>query len=52
MVASDQAVYKRYLTIFFDLLGELYARVLSVKVFVKIVDFVFVYGSEDVVNVT
>ena len=27
VVASDQAVYERYLTIFFDLLGELYVRV-------------------------
>ena len=41
-----------YLTIFFDLLGELYVRVLSVKVFVEIVDSLFVYGGECVVNVT
>ena len=42
VVASDQAVQKRYLIIFFDLLGELYVLVLSVKVFVKIVYSVFV----------
>ena len=41
---------KGYLTIFFYLLGELYVRVLSVKVFVKIVDSVLVYGGECVVN--
>ena len=39
---SDQAVKKRYLTIFFDLLGELYVHILSVKVFVKIIDSIFV----------
>ena len=36
----------------YHLLGELYIRVLSVKVFVKIVDSVFVYGGECVVDVT
>ena len=34
------------------LLGELYVRVLSVKVFVKIGDSLFMYGGECVVNVT
>ena len=43
---------KGILPFFFDLLGELYVRVLSVKVFVKIVNSVFVYGGESVVNVT
>ena len=33
-------------------LVKLYVRVLSVKMFVKIVDSVFVYGGECVVNVT
>ena len=33
-------------------IDELYVGVLSVKVFVKIVDSVFVYGGECVVNVT
>ena len=49
---SDQAVKKRYLTIFFDLLGELYVHILSVKVFVKIIDSIFVYGGECVINTT
>ena len=48
---SDQAVHKRYFTIFLDLPGEMYVRVLSVKVFVKIVYFVFVYSCRSVVNV-
>ena len=47
---SDQAVKKRYLTIFFDLLGELYVHILSVKVFVKIIDSIFVYGGECVIT--
>ena len=38
-----------YFTIFLDLLGKLYVR--TCKVFVKIVDFVFLYSSERVVNV-
>ena len=50
VVVSDQAALKRYLTIFFDLLGELYVGILSVKVFVKIVDSM--YGGECVVNIT
>ena len=37
VVASEQEVQKRHLTIFFYLLGKQYVRVLSVKVFVKIV---------------
>ena len=41
----------RYLTIFLDVLCKLYVRLLSVKMFVKIVDFVFVYSGECVVNV-
>ena len=41
VVAGDQAVYKWYFTIFFDLLGKLYARALSVNVFLKIVDLSF-----------
>ena len=50
VVVSDQAAQKRYLTIFFDLLGELYVGILSVKVLVKIVDSM--YGGECVVNIT
>ena len=50
VVVSDQAALKRYLTIFFDLLGELYVGILSVKVLVKIVDSM--YGGECVVNIT
>ena len=40
-----------HFTIFLDLLGKLYVRVLSVRVFAKIVDLVFVYSGECVVNV-
>ena len=50
VVVSDQAALKRYLNIFFDLLGELYVGILSVKVLVKIVDSM--YGGECVVNIT
>ena len=50
VVVSDQAAQKRYLTIFFDLLGELYVGILSVKVLVKIVDSM--YGGECVINIT
>ena len=50
VVVSDQAAQKRYLTIFFDPLGELYVGILSVKVLVKIVDSM--YGGECVVNIT
>ena len=50
VVVSDQAALKRYLTIFFDLLGELYVGILSVKVLVKIVDSM--YRGECVVNIT
>ena len=50
VVVSDQAAQKRYLTLFFDLLGELYVGILSVKVLVKIVDSM--YGGECVVNIT
>ena len=50
VVVSDQAALKRYLTIFFDLLGELYVVILSVKVLVKIVDSM--YRGECVVNIT
>ena len=50
VVVSDQAAQKRYVTIFFDLLGELYVGILSVKVLVKIVDSM--YGGECVVNIT
>ena len=32
-------------------LGKLYLRVLSVNEFVKIIDFVFVYSGESIVNV-
>ena len=49
---GNQAVKKRYLTILLDLLGELNVGILSVKVFVKIVDFTFVYGGKSVVDVT
>ena len=49
---SDQAVKKSYVTIFFDLLGEQYVHILSVKVFVKIIDSIFVYGGECVINTT
>ena len=50
VVVSDQAALKRYLNIFFDLLGELYVGILSVKVLVKIVDSM--YRGECVVNIT
>ena len=40
------------MTIFFDLLGELYVRPPSLKVFMKIIDSVFVYGGECVVDLT
>ena len=50
VVVSDQAAQKRYVTIFFDLLGELYVGILSVKVLVKIVDSM--YRGECVVNIT
>ena len=39
---DDQAVKKRNLTFDLDLLGKLNVGVLSVEMFVKIVDFVFV----------
>ena len=39
-------------TIFLDLLSKLYVRVLSVEMFVKGVDLVFVYGGKGIVNVT
>ena len=42
VVMDDQAVKKRNLTIVLDLLGKLNVGVLSVEMFVKIVDFVFV----------
>ena len=42
VVVSDQAVKKQYLTIFLDLPGKLYVRDLSVNVFVKIVDYLFI----------
>ena len=35
-----------------SLLGKLYVRVLSVEMFVKGVDLVFVYGGKGIVNVT
>ena len=43
---------KRSYSIFLDLLGKLCVRVLSVKGFVKIVDFVFVYSGECVTTTT
>ena len=46
VVVSDQAVKKQYLTIFFDLPGKLYVRDLSVNVFVKIVDYLFVVNIQ------
>ena len=39
---ADQAVKKRNLTIILDLLRNLNVGVLSVEIFMKIVDFVFV----------
>ena len=42
VVTDDQAVNKRNLTIVLDLLGKLTVGVLSVEMFVKIVDFGFV----------
>ena len=52
VVASDQAVMKRSYSIFLNLLGKLCVRVLSVKGFVKIVHFVFVYSGECVTTTT
>ena len=46
VVVSDQAVKKQYLTIFFDLPGKLYVRDLSVNVFVKIVDYLFIVNIQ------
>ena len=37
---------------FLDLLSKLYVRVLSVEMFVKGVDLVFVYGGKGIVDVT
>ena len=42
VVTNDQAVKKRNVTIVLDLLGKLNVGGLSVEVFVKIIDFVFV----------
>ena len=42
VVTNDQAVKTRNLTIILDLLGKLNVGVLSVEMFAKIVDFVFV----------
>ena len=46
VVVSDQAVKKQYLTIFLDLPGKLYVRDLSVNVFVKIVDYLFIVNIQ------
>ena len=41
VVTDDQAVKKRNLAIILDLRGKLNVGVLSVEMFVKVVDFVF-----------
>ena len=50
-VVCCQAVKKRNLIIILDLIGKLNVGVLSVEMFVKIVDVVFVWSFESIVNV-
>ena len=51
LFACYQAVEERYLTVLVDLLSKLDVRTLFVQVFVKFVDFVFVYSNDGIVNV-
>ena len=50
--ACYQAIWKRYLTVLYDLLGKLDASILFVQVFLEFSNFVFVYSSDRIVNVT
>ena len=47
----DQAVKKQYFTIFLDLPGKLYVHNLFVTIFMKIVNYFFVYSRKSVVNI-
>ena len=52
LLCVNQAVWKRYFTVFFDLFGELDVCVLFVEVFVEFLNSVFVYCRDNIVNVT